>query len=76
MCLSVPGQVVTVKGPMVEVRHGGRTDWFNALLVPGIEAGAWVFTQANLVMAEVSAEEARDAISALDELERKMAEDN
>lgn len=76
MCISLPGQVTEVKGAMVEVRRGHRTAWFNALMVPGLEVGAWVFTQTNLVMAEVSAEQAQDALGALDELERKMAEDH
>ena len=74
MCLSLPGQVIGVRGAMAEVRHGDATAWFNALMVPGIEVGAWVFTQANLVMTEVSAEQAQDALSAIGELERMMAE--
>jgi hydrogenase maturation factor len=76
MCVSVPGQVTRVNGPMAEVQHGDATGWFNSLPVPGLQVGAWVFTQANLVVAEVSEAEARQAYEALMELQQALAIDS
>jgi hydrogenase maturation factor len=75
MCVSLPGQVTRIQGPMAEVRQGERIEWFNALPVPGLQVGAWVFTQANLVVAEVSEEEARQAHETLAELAHAIAVD-
>lgn len=73
MCISAPGQVTRLDGPMAEVRNGDSTGWFNALPVPGLEVGAWVFTQANLVLREVSETEAQAALAAFAELAQAIS---
>ena len=76
MCVTVPGQVIQLKGAMAEVRQGDSSAWFNALMVPDLMVGAWVFTLADLVMTEVSPEEARDAMEGIAELQRSIAADD
>lgn len=76
MCVTVPGQVIQLRGAMAEVRQGDAAAWFNALMVPELKVGAWVFTLADLVMTEVSAEEAQDAIDGIVDLQRSILADD
>ena len=62
--MSRPGRVVQVRDGEAEVDIAGRRAWFNALLVPGLEPGAWVLTHTSLVLSEISETDA-EAVDAL-----------
>ena len=59
MCMSRPGRVVALRGGMAEVDVQGRRSWFNALMVPDLEAGAWVLTHTSLVISQITEKDAR-----------------
>ena len=75
MCLTVPGLVTQVQGPMAEVQSGEQHEWFNALAQPDVKVGDYVLTHANLIVAIISEEEAMRMQDALDEVERKLQEE-
>lgn len=70
MCLSLPGTVVTVRGPAALVETAGASRWCNALLQPELEAGDLVLVHAGLVVEVLSPEQAREIEEALTELDR------
>jgi hydrogenase assembly chaperone HypC/HupF len=77
MCLTLPGLVTQVQGPMAEIESGGRRDWYNALAQPDVRVGDYVLTHANLIVAIISQEEADRMREAADEVERRLqAEDD
>lgn len=67
MCMSVPGRVTQRKGALAEVEREGRAAWFNALTQPDVRVGDYVLTHANLIVAIISAKEARHTLAALRE---------
>jgi len=75
MCVSIPGRVTAVQGPMAEVESGGRRAWFNALAQPDVKVGDYVLTHANLIVSIISAEEAQRMLEAARELEERMREE-
>jgi hydrogenase assembly chaperone HypC/HupF len=68
MCLTIPGRVTQVQGVMAEVEAEGQTAWCNALMLPEVQAGDYVLTHANLIIAIISAEEAQHMLDAAREL--------
>ena len=76
MCLTVPGLVTQVQGPMAEVEADGRREWFNALAQPDVKVGDYVLTHANLIVAIISREEATRMHEAADEVERRLQEED
>ena len=64
MCMSRPGRVVQVRDGMAEIEVNGRRAFFNALLVPDLQPGAWVLTHTSLVLSEISEAEA-ESVNAL-----------
>ncbi len=70
MCVSLPGKVVQIDGPVALVEMAGRTRAYNALLFPELEQGARVLVHAGMVMSVLSEEEAQEIDAAFDELLR------
>ena len=62
--MSRPGRVTEVRGGMAQVDIDGRARWFNALLTPDLQPGAWVLTHTSLVISEITEKDA-DAVNAL-----------
>ena len=60
MCLSIPGQVIEVRGAQALVRIRGRTVWCNAMTQPAVRPDDYVLTHANLIIAIVAPEEAQE----------------
>jgi hydrogenase expression/formation protein HypC len=82
MCLTIPGRVTQINGPMAEVETEGRTEWCNALAQPDLKVGDYVLVHANLIVSIISAEEAQrmreaalEAQALLDEEEGKAPGD-
>lgn len=77
MCLTVPGRVTQVQGAMaeVEVEAAGQCKWYNALAQPDVQVGDFVLTHANLIVAIISAEEAQRMQEAVDEVARRLEEE-
>lgn len=75
MCLTVPGRVTQVQGAMAEVETEGQRKWYNALAQPDVTVGDFVLTHANLIVAIISAEEAKRMQEAVDEVERRLEEE-
>lgn len=74
MCLSLPGRVLRLQGPMALVDTAGVSRWSNALMFPDLEVGDRVLLHAGLVIEVVSEEQARDmeaTFAELDEATRK-----
>jgi len=76
MCLTLPGLVTQVQGPMAEIESGERHDWYNALAQPDVQVGDYVLTHANLIVAIISQEEADRMREAADEVERRLQEED
>ena len=68
MCISLPGTVVSLRGPLALVDTAGVERWCNALAYPQLEPGDRVLLHAGLVVRILTAEEACDAEAALAEL--------
>jgi hydrogenase expression/formation protein HypC len=68
MCVSLPGRVVSLRGPMALVETAGVERWCNALAYPELEPGDRVLVHAGLVVHVVSEEQAREAEAAFAEL--------
>lgn len=75
MCLTMPGLVTDVQGPMAEVESGGRREWYNTLAQPDVKLGDYVLTHANLIVAIISREEADCMQEAADEAERRLQDE-
>lgn len=80
MCLSVPGQVLTITGEDAYARCG-RVDFggvlrdVNLALLPEVTVGDWVLVHAGVGISRLSAEVARDTLEALCELANRLADD-
>ena len=72
MCLSTPGRVTQLNGALAEVESEGRRGWFNALPQPDVQVGNYVLTHANLIVARLEPEEARQMFAALEETRRLL----
>jgi hydrogenase maturation factor len=72
MCLSTPGRVTQLNGALAEVESEGRRGWYNALPQPGVQVGDYVLTHANLVVARLELQEARELFAALEETRRLL----
>jgi hydrogenase maturation factor len=72
MCLSTPGRVTQRNGALAEVESEGRIGWYNALPQPDVQVGDYVLTHANLVVARLEPEEARQMFAALEETRRLL----
>lgn len=70
MCISLPGKVVTVRGPAALVETAGTSRWCNALLQSGLEPGDRVLVHAGLVVQVLSPEQAYEIENAFAELAR------
>lgn len=57
--MSRPGRVIELRDGMAQVDIEGRRAWFNALLVPDVEPGAWVLTHTSLVISEITEDDAQ-----------------
>jgi hydrogenase expression/formation protein HypC len=68
MCVSLPGRVVSLRGPMALVETVGVERWCNALLYPQLVLGDRVVLHAGLVIQVLSEEQAREAEAAFAEL--------
>jgi hydrogenase expression/formation protein HypC len=68
MCLSLPGRVVSLCGPMALVETAGIERWSNALAYPELEPGDRVLLHAGLVVRVLTDEEARETEAAFAEL--------
>ena len=68
MCVSLPGRVVSLRGPMALVETVGVERWCNALLHPELEPGDRVLLHAALIVEVLSEQQARDAEAAFAEL--------
>jgi hydrogenase expression/formation protein HypC len=68
MCVSLPGKVVSMRGPMALVVTVGVERWCNALAYPELEPGDRVLLHAGLVVEVLSDDEAREAEAAFAEL--------
>jgi hydrogenase expression/formation protein HypC len=69
MCLSLPGRVLRLQGPMALVDTAGVTRWCNALMHPDLQVGDRVLLHAGLVLEVVTEEHAREIESAFTELD-------
>lgn len=58
MCLSRRGRVLRRRGRMVEVDMGGQVRWFSALARPELRTDDRVLTHANLVLTNLTEDEA------------------
>jgi hydrogenase assembly chaperone HypC/HupF len=68
MCVSLPGTVVSLRGPMALVQTVGVERWCSALAYPELEEGDRVLLHAGLVVRILTADEAREAEAAFAEL--------
>ncbi len=69
MCISLPGYIIEINGPVALVECNGRKTWCNALAQPDVQVGNYVLTHANLIIAIISEAEAQETIAAAQELE-------
>lgn len=75
MCLSLPGRVVTLDGPVAEIDSLGQRRRASILAQPDVKLGDWVLFEAGLILRIVSMEEAADITATLEELEAALAAD-
>jgi hydrogenase expression/formation protein HypC len=68
MCLSLPGQVVSMRGPMALVETVGVQRWCNALAYPELAPGDRVLLHAGLVVRVLTEDEVRKTEAAFAEL--------
>jgi hydrogenase expression/formation protein HypC len=75
MCLSLPGRVLSLEGPMALVETAGTRRWCNGLLQPDLKVGDRVLLHAGLVVEVVTDEHAREIECAFEELDSLGAAD-
>ena len=68
MCISLPGTVMSLDGPLALVDTAGVQRWCNAIMYPELELGSRVLLHAGLVVAVLTEEDARQAEAAFAEL--------
>ncbi|MGO9904377.1 MAG: HypC/HybG/HupF family hydrogenase formation chaperone [Solirubrobacteraceae bacterium] len=59
MCVSLPGRVLSLRGPMALVDTAGVERWCNAIAYPELEPGDRVLLHAGRVVRVISEDEAR-----------------
>jgi len=68
MCVSLPGRVMSLRGPMALVNTAGIERWCNALAYPELGPGDRVLLHAGLVVGVLTEQEAREAEAAFAEI--------
>jgi len=68
MCVSLPGTVLELRGPVARVETAGRERWCNALAYPELEPGDRVLQHAGLIVRVLTEDEARATEAAFAEL--------
>ncbi len=68
MCVSLPGRVISLRGPLALVETAGVERWCNALAYPELAPGDRVVLHAGLVIRMLTEDEAREAEAAFAEL--------
>jgi hydrogenase expression/formation protein HypC len=68
MCVSLPGTVLSLRGPIALIDTVGVQRWCNALAYPELAQGDRVLLHAGLVVRILTDEEAREAEAAFTEL--------
>jgi hydrogenase expression/formation protein HypC len=68
MCVSLPGTVLMLRGPMALVETAGLDRWCNRLAYPELVPGDRVLLHAGLVVRVLTEDEARAAEAAFAEL--------
>jgi hydrogenase expression/formation protein HypC len=76
MCITIPGKVTRVDGPLAEVEIEGRMLQCNALSQPDVKAGDYVLVHANLIVSIISEEEAQRMIEAHQEVQAALDQEN
>ena len=70
MCVSIPGTVQSVDGPVAMVELAGEVRPYNGLLFPELEGGERVLVHAGMVIQILTPEEAAEVDAAFEELAR------
>lgn len=68
MCVSLPGTVVSLRGPLALVETLGSQRWCNALAYPELEPGDRVLLHAGLVVQVLTDQQARASEAAFAQL--------
>lgn len=68
MCVSLPGMVVSVQGPLAVVETAGLTRRANAIMFPELAPGDRVLLHAGMVVRTLTVAEAREIEAAFAEL--------
>jgi hydrogenase expression/formation protein HypC len=76
MCITIPGKVTRVDGPLAEVEIEGRMLQCNALSQPDVKVGDYVLVHANLIVSIISEEEAQRMIEAHQEVQAALDQEN
>jgi hydrogenase expression/formation protein HypC len=73
MCLAIPGQVMSVEGTGARVSFSGVERMVQLDLVPGVATGDWVLVHAGFAIQKIDAQEAKETLDLLQQIEDSMA---
>jgi len=60
MCLMAPARVVSVDGPLCEVKLGSRVDQASMMLEPDLRVGDWVLVNSGTVVRKLEPDQAQE----------------
>ena len=69
MCLSIPAQIVKIKGQIADVSIGGATFKAGLQMIENARVGDYILLHAGFAIQKISEKEALETISLLKELE-------
>ena len=62
MCLSVPGDIVSIEGDLADVNFGGITRRASLMLCPDVKVGDYVLVHVGFVIQKIDKEEALETL--------------
>jgi hydrogenase expression/formation protein HypC len=74
MCLSVPGDIVSIEGDSADVNFGGITRRVSLLLYPDVKVGDYVLVHVGFVIQKIDKEEALETLRLFEEFQKAQHE--
>lgn len=65
MCISIPYQIVKIKGQKAKAKGGKSSLMLDVRLLPKVKAGDWVLAENGLAVAKISGQEAKETLNIL-----------
>jgi hydrogenase expression/formation protein HypC len=74
MCLSVPGDIVSIEGDLADVNFSGITRRVSLMLCPDVKVGDYVLVHVGFAIQKIDKEEALETLRLFEEFKKGQHE--